>query len=107
MHWQLFPQYRDLSKELAAGLNISPITAQALISRGITNVDDAKRFLYPTLRELHDPFLMSDMGRAADRIILAIGKNERITVCGDYDADGVTSTALLLRFFEMIGVPAD
>ncbi|MBI2092476.1 MAG: single-stranded-DNA-specific exonuclease RecJ [Deltaproteobacteria bacterium] len=107
MHWQLFPQYRDLSKELAAGLNVSQITAQALISRGITNGDDARRFLYPTLRELHDPFLMADMGRATERIIRAIGKNERITVCGDYDADGVTSTALLLRFFEMIGVPAD
>jgi single-stranded-DNA-specific exonuclease len=106
MNWQLSPQYHDLSKELAAGLNISQITAQALINRGITTLDDCKRFIYPTLHELHDPFLMADMCKAADRIIHAIERNEQITVCGDYDADGVTSTALLLRFFGMIGVPA-
>lgn len=104
MNWSLRPQYADLKASLASRLGLSPIAAQTLINRGITKEEDAKRFLNPDLQHLHDPFLMADMDKGVRRIIHAIKTNERISICGDYDADGVTSTALLIRFFRMLGV---
>lgn len=106
MHWQLLPQHGSQSSELARQLNISQITAQILLNRGIDTKDKAELFLRPTLQHLHDPYLMADMEKAVLRIIKAIKTQEKITVYGDYDADGVTSTAILLRFFKAIGVEA-
>lgn len=104
MNWSLRPQYADLKASLASSLGVSEITAQTLINRGITKEKDAKRFLNPDLQHLHDPFLMADMDKGVRRIIRAIKANERVSICGDYDADGVTSTALLIRFFRTLGV---
>lgn len=107
MHWQLYPQNEVLTEELATSLNISTVTAQVLINRGIKDAATASEFLNPTLQGLHDPFLMSGMEDAVSRIISAISGKERITIYGDYDTDGATSTALLIRFFDMIGVKVD
>ncbi|PIR16441.1 MAG: single-stranded-DNA-specific exonuclease RecJ [Deltaproteobacteria bacterium CG11_big_fil_rev_8_21_14_0_20_49_13] len=107
MHWQLYPQDEVLTEALAASLNISTITAQVLINRGIKDADSANEFLNPTLQGLHDPFLMAGMEDAVSRIISAISGKEHITIYGDYDTDGATSTALLVRFFDMIGVKVD
>jgi single-stranded-DNA-specific exonuclease len=89
---------------LAGQLGISPVTARVLINRGVKTSNEALLFLHPNLTQLHDPFLLADMDKAVARVMEAIGRGERIAIYGDYDTDGVTSTALLVKFFGMIGV---
>ncbi|MBN2538449.1 MAG: single-stranded-DNA-specific exonuclease RecJ [Deltaproteobacteria bacterium] len=83
-------------------LGISSIVSQILINRGITTLDEAKKFLFPSLEQLHNPFLMKDMKRGVDRIIVGISRNEKLVVYGDYDADGITSTVILVKFLREI-----
>ncbi|MEW6097322.1 MAG: single-stranded-DNA-specific exonuclease RecJ [bacterium] len=83
--------------ELVETLHISPVTAQILISRGITKPHEAKRFITPELSDFHEPFLMKDLDKAVDRIKLALNKKEKILIYGDYDVDGMTSVAVLMR----------
>lgn len=102
--WKINPANKDLREVLGRKLNILPLTAQLLINRGLVEVDKAFSFLTPELKDLHDPFLLKDMDRAAERIHAAIGKGEKIAVYGDYDVDGVAATALVHLFFKEIGV---
>ncbi|MCR5275632.1 MAG: DHH family phosphoesterase, partial [Clostridiales bacterium] len=74
-----------------------------LESRGI----DPESFFSGKALEWHDPFLMNDMNVAVDRICEAVAKGEKMLVCGDYDADGVTATAILMLFFRKLGANAD
>ncbi len=100
--WKLPHTNEMVQSMLAREIGISPIISQILVNRGITTPDDAKRFLFPSLNQLHNPFLMQDMEHAVDRLIAAIFKNEKIVVYGDYDADGITSTAVLVKFLREI-----
>lgn len=80
--------------------------ARILVGRGVT-AEEAHPFLQPTLRHfLPDPFILKDMDKAVARIVRAIEAGEKIVIFGDYDVDGATSTALLLRYFAMLGVQA-
>src|SRR5688572_6351838 len=88
---------------LAAELQVSEITARLLCIRGLPEADDARRFLSPSLDDLHDPLALADMPVAVDRILGAIARKERIAIHGDYDVDGVTSTVILRRALEMLG----
>ena len=88
---------------VARELGISPITARLLCSRGLGELDRARRFLTPRLEDLHDPFQLADMAPAAERILGAIARKERIAIHGDYDVDGVTSTVILRRALELLG----
>jgi single-stranded-DNA-specific exonuclease len=74
--------------------------ATLLCARGITNLEDARFFLNPDLKNLTDPFLLKDMEKAVKRIFTAIENKEKILIFGDFDADGVTATALLSDFLE-------
>ena len=89
--------------QLAATLHVSPVTARLLCIRGFGNIDLARRFLAPSLDDLHDPFGLADMAVAVDRILAAIARKERIAIHGDYDVDGVTSTVILRRALELLG----
>jgi len=102
-HWKIAASNPKLQAQLASKLGISTITAQLLINRGITNVQEAKIFLAKDIKSAFDPFLMKDMDKVTDRIIKAVKRKEKITVYGDYDADGLCSTALLLRFLKSLG----
>ena len=82
---------------------MSPVTARLLAIRGITDPDDAARFLNPTLEQLHDPMKLAGLECAVDRLLAAITKSERIAVHGDYDVDGITSTVILRRALELLG----
>jgi single-stranded-DNA-specific exonuclease len=77
--------------------------ARLLAIRGIDEPEIAYRFLHPSLDHLHDPFLLTDMAAAVDRILAAIERTERIAVHGDYDCDGITSTVILRRALEVFG----
>jgi single-stranded-DNA-specific exonuclease len=88
---------------LVQELGIAPLTARLLCIRGISEVDEARRFLSPSLDDLLDPFALTDMSRAVERILGAIARGERIAVHGDYDVDGITSTVILRRALELLG----
>ncbi len=88
---------------LAAELSLPLPVASVLVSRGLSDSEAATRFLNPRLSDLSDPFDLPDMRAAVDRVWQAIDAGERITVFGDYDADGVTSTALLVSVLRRLG----
>ena len=96
------PDYR-LQEVLSRELNISPIIAQVLINRGITDASSAIKFLKSDLNALHDPFLLKDMDKAVFRIREAIRKKEKILIYGDYDVDGITGVALLMLVLKNLG----
>jgi single-stranded-DNA-specific exonuclease len=89
-----------LSKEAS----ISPVLAQVMVNRGFKDAASIKDFLYPSLANLHDPFLMPDMEKAVERLRSAIDRSETVFIHGDYDADGITSTALLVSSLRNLGV---
>lgn len=70
------------------------------MQRGITSIEKAEKFFHPSVRDLHDPFLMPDMDKAVDRINRAMGSKEKILVFGDYDVDGTTAVALVYRYLQ-------
>ena len=88
---------------LAEPLGLNPVIARLLVLRGITTPDDASRFLNPTLDQLHDPLLVTDLRIGVDRLLAAIERGERIAIHGDYDVDGVTSTVMLRRALSLLG----
>jgi single-stranded-DNA-specific exonuclease len=89
--------------QLSEELRLSRVTARLLCIRGLHNPDVARRFLAPSLDDLHDPHLLVDLPVAVDRILTAIANTERIAIHGDYDVDGVTSTVILRRALELLG----
>jgi len=93
------PDERDIEL-LTRGLGCHRILSSLLVGRGITTVDDARFFLNPNFDNLIDPFFLKDMDKAVKRIFQAIKNSEKILVFGDFDADGVTSTALFTEFLE-------
>lgn len=102
--WQIFSPQPDLSREIADSTGLSPIIAQVLLNRGINTTEAAKVFLDPELEDLPDPKQeFPDLIKSIDRIELAIKNGDRITICGDYDVDGMTSTALLIRTLRLLG----
>ena len=101
--WRIAASQPELQNQLAKELGVSPVIAQVLINRNITTSAIAKNFISKDLNSLHDPFLMPDMDKISTRIIKAIKHKEKITVYGDYDADGLCSTALLLKIINELG----
>ncbi|MCF8405178.1 MAG: single-stranded-DNA-specific exonuclease RecJ [Bacteroidales bacterium] len=83
-------------------LNVDRNIANLLAQRNITTYEQAKSFFRPSLSELHDPFLMKDMGMAIERIDAAIKNNEKILIFGDYDVDGTTAVALVYTFLKSL-----
>ena len=85
---------------------MSSVLHRLLIQRGISSADEAREFLNPGVRHLHDPFALSDMDAAADRVRRAMDAGERICVWGDYDVDGVCASAILYDYFASEGIEA-
>jgi len=93
--------------DLAARLKVSPLVAQILVNRGITDASAAEAFLKPSLKSLHDPQAIPGLTHAAERIARAIRDNEKIVIYGDYDVDGITATAILWHAIRALGGTAD
>lgn len=99
--WQIntfTEEQQALRDSLAAELQISPLSAGLLISRGLTTAEQARSFIRPQLSGLHDPFLMKDMTEAEARLSEAIAGKQRILIYGDYDVDGTTAVSLVFTF---------
>jgi single-stranded-DNA-specific exonuclease len=97
------PEYIQYLSKTAS---ISPVLAQVLINRGLKTASDINDFLYPGITSLSDPFELPSMKAAVARIRTALERKERILVHGDYDADGLTATAIMLQVLRGIGLEA-
>lgn len=102
-NWSIKKENPKLREKLSKILQVSPITAQILINRGIENEAEASLFLNSTLFDLPSPYLMKGMDKAVERIKKALDNREKIAIYGDYDVDGVTSTALFYTFMKGLG----
>jgi len=103
LRWTIAPPQPLLAETLAAALNIPPLLSQCLLNRGLTEAPAMARFLAPRLKNLADPGLLPDMAKAVERLLLARERGDPLVIFGDYDVDGVTSTALLLEVFRRLG----
>src|SRR5437870_346012 len=101
--WSMAPPQPLLVGRLADDLKVSDLLAQCLANRNLTEPNRAADFLEPRLRQLSDPFLLPAMSAAVARLFLARSRNEPLVIFGDYDVDGVSSTALLTEVLSALG----
>ena len=94
-------------KTLSETFGITELIAKILVNRGYDTVEAANAFLRPELSSLHDPFLLHDMDKAIERLMQAIDSGQKIIVYGDYDVDGMTSTAIMTWALELMGANVD
>ena len=104
MRWTYTPPPADEVEALSRRAGVSPVLAELLWRRGMGSEEAIHRFLHPTLAELNDPFLVVNLARATERLRDAITRREDIVVLGDYDVDGVSSTALLVSLLRRFGL---
>jgi single-stranded-DNA-specific exonuclease len=100
--WQIADRW-DGAEKLAVKLDVSPTVAQILHNRGISDYEQAQKFLEPKLTSLSEPESLPDIDKAADRIAQAVRAGEPIVVYGDYDVDGITATAILWHVISRAG----
>ena len=93
----------ELILEMSKLFNLDKHLVHLLYSRGIDNPSKLKKFLYPSLTDLHDPFLFEDMQNVVELIEKHISKNSKILIFGDYDVDGISASAILIKYFESVG----
>ena len=99
--WNYCPLTSDeqqVESDLAKSYAGVPPVSELLVQRGISSVREAEKFFHPSLKDLHDPFLMPDMDKAVHRLNRAMGAKEQIMVYGDYDVDGTTAVALVYKY---------
>ena len=101
--WSMAPPQPALAAHLAGASKISPLLAQCLLNRHLSEPEKIARFLEPSLKILADPFLLPNMEMAVERLLAAREKDEPLVIFGDYDVDGVTSTALLVEVLTALG----
>lgn len=106
--WEFYPERPQQAKELAEKFDLSPLLAQVLINRGIETPTQVREFLEPETQFLPDPLdEFPHLGISVELLENAIASQGKIAICGDYDADGMTSTALLLRSLRSLGADVD
>lgn len=101
--WSMAPAQPALAEILARAAGVSPLLAQCLLNRGYSEAPAIQTFLEPRLKCLRDPFLLPNMAAAVDRLLVARERGEQLVIFGDYDVDGVSSTALLLEVLSRLG----
>ncbi|MBQ9280393.1 MAG: single-stranded-DNA-specific exonuclease RecJ [Clostridia bacterium] len=101
--WEYSKPAEEEVLEVAKENDISELLAKILVGRGLKKREEIQKYLYPKIEELNDPFLYNDMALAVDQILNACEKHEKITIYGDYDVDGITSTAVLEKFLTEVG----
>ena len=104
MRWNHTPTASDAPAALSRALGIGPVLASLLVRQGVADAAGADGFLNPALSTLGDPFLLANLEAAATRLRAAIVGHETVVVLGDYDVDGVTSTALLVGLLRDFGL---
>lgn len=98
---------QTISQELAEQAKLLPKIADIVVKRNIDSKEKLDSYLHPSLEDLHDPYLMTDMDKAINRLNRAIGNKEKILVYGDYDVDGITAVTLVYKYFRLITTGID
>ena len=94
--------HKNIEESLAKEFGVHPIISQLILNRHVASLEDAYRYLYPSLNDLHSPFLMQDMKKGVGRLMQALHDGEEIVIYGDYDADGITSVVILYKFIKQL-----
>lgn len=102
--WKIGEIRHGEARQLAADTGLSPLLAHLLLLRGLDNPAAIERFLRPSLGQLSDPYLLTGMADAVERITLARSRGERVMVFGDYDVDGISATAILVNALKRFGI---
>ncbi len=102
--WQEYPDNPELTAEVSRSHQLPSLVARLLVNRGLSSSSEIDAYLAPELGRLHPPFSMLDLQKASHRLIQAVHNRETLAVYGDYDADGLTATALLHQFFQELGL---
>jgi single-stranded-DNA-specific exonuclease len=101
--WLIPAVDQQAARDLAAALQVQPLTARVLLNRGLSDPETAKRFLAPSIEHLHDPLALTGMREAVERLRSAIEAKEKILIYGDYDVDGTVSVVILKKAIELAG----
>ena len=104
MRWNYTPVSAASAAELARSLNTTAVVAELLMRNGLADCGPAGLFLQPALATLGDPFLLANLATATDRLLIALQQKQRVAVLGDYDVDGVCSTAILVSVLRRLGL---
>lgn len=105
--WQIYETKEDQINQIREKYQINKLLATILANRNITEKEDIRLFLEPTRNDFHNPFLITDMEKAVQRILQAIEKQEKVTIYGDYDVDGITSITVLKSFLQDRGLEVE
>jgi single-stranded-DNA-specific exonuclease len=106
--WKIAPEDLQAVQTLVTETGLSSLLAQVLINRGITTPALAQIYCQPESQRLPDPLMeFPDLSKSVELLTIAIREKQKIAICGDYDADGMTSTALLLRALRHLGADVD
>ncbi len=103
MQWIVSEVSAPAAAKLASALGVSPLAARVLCARGYSDSSAARRFLSPSSADLHDPFLLTSMSQAAERLALAVAARESILLYGDYDVDGTSALVILKTAIDLAG----
>jgi single-stranded-DNA-specific exonuclease len=104
MRWNYTPVHAASVANLVHSLGTTPVVAELLLRSGLGETATAEHFLRPALATLGDPFLLANLSAAVDRLLRALQQKERVVVLGDYDVDGVCSTAILVSLLRRLGL---
>ncbi len=106
--WEIYPESAQKAQQVASETHLSPLLAQVLLNRGIETAQEVQAFLDPESQFLPSPLEeFPDLAKSLELLQKAIANQDKIAICGDYDADGMTSTALLLRSLRWLGASVD
>lgn len=100
--WKILPSDEEKVEQLHASLKINKTLCRILVQRGLSDFELSKHYFRPQLSDMHSPWLMKDMDKAVDRILLAFQLQQKILVFGDYDVDGTTAVACMFQFLRSI-----
>ena len=104
--WQIYETNEEEVRRVKSKYQLNELLATILVNRNIIKEDDIRLFLNPTRDDFYDPFLITDMKIAIERIVEAIEEGQKVTIYGDYDVDGITSITVLKSFLKDVGLEA-
>ena len=105
--WEFYNSDEKLVNEICEKYNLNKVIGKIIVNRHVVNDEDVRIFITPTRDDFHNPFLFKGMDIAVDRIIKAINNKEKISIYGDYDVDGITSTTVLKKYLMDRGISVD
>ncbi|OVE81632.1 single-stranded-DNA-specific exonuclease RecJ [bacterium K02(2017)] len=104
MSYSIKENDQQVIENLCSEFKLSPVLAKILVNRKLIKPEQVRQFLNADVSHIHSPFLLKDMDKAVERLVVAVQENQKICIYGDYDVDGAMSTTLLVSFFEELKI---